>query len=193
MYKKIFALIIALIFLKEAIAAKGIGIAPLENNITLNPGEEYIIYLLVFNPSDTDAKVSFQAYCTNCLRDFRFLGLEGKINLTQKFVEVPSEIEIEKNTSFSEGKFVEIRLKVPYFVEEQLILGNKSFPWLGLSSSFEELNFKIVASTGEITKISLISKVNVKIKDNTFWIVIFISIAFLLFVYLLRKKLRFFR
>lgn len=190
MFKKILALIIAVIFLKEAMATKGIGIAPIENNITLSPGEEYIVYLLLFNPSDTDANVSFKVYCLNCFRDFNFLGFSGKINLTQKFIELPSEIEVEKNISHLEGKFVEVRVKVPYFVEEQLILDNKTISWLGLASGLEELNFNIIASTGDRMQISLASKLNVRVKSQSFAWLLVIPVIFLIVLFLIKKLRR---
>ncbi|MGC8812632.1 MAG: hypothetical protein ACP5O8_03565 [Candidatus Aenigmatarchaeota archaeon] len=188
MFKKIFAIVLALIFLREAIATKGIGLGPLENNVTLSAGEEHIFYLLLFNPSDSNVNVSLKVYCLNCLRDFKFLGISGKVNLTQNFVVLPSEIEVEKNTSYLEGKFVEVRVKIPYFVEEQLIFENRTIPWLGLASGLEELNFNIIASTGDRMQVSLVSKLNVKVKSESFaWIIIPILLLIALFSI---KKLR---
>ncbi|MEM5844559.1 MAG: hypothetical protein QW841_04945 [Candidatus Aenigmatarchaeota archaeon] len=190
MFKKFLTLILAVIFLKEALATRGIGIAPLENNVTLSPGEEYIAYLLLFNPSDKDVNVSLKVYCLNCFRDFEFFGLKGKVNITQNFVELPSKLEIEKNTSVQEGKFVEIRIKVPYFVEEQIIFDNKTIPWIGLASSLKEVNFNVIASTGDIMQVSLASKLNVKVESKGFGWVLVIPLIFLLALFLIKKLRR---
>ncbi|MEM5855750.1 MAG: hypothetical protein QW472_05560 [Candidatus Aenigmatarchaeota archaeon] len=190
MFKKFLTLILAVIFLKEALATRGIGIAPIENSISLSPGEEFIAYLLLFNPSDKDANVSLKVYCLNCFRDFEFFGLKGKVNITQNFVELPSKLEIEKNTSVHEGKFVEVRIKVPYFVEEQIIFENKTIPWFGLASSLEEVNFNIIASTGDIMQVSLASKLNVKVKNKGFAWFLIIPVIFLLVLFLIKRLRR---
>ncbi|MEM5794558.1 MAG: hypothetical protein QXS48_05345 [Candidatus Aenigmatarchaeota archaeon] len=190
MFKKILVLIVSVFFLKEALATRGVGLAPLENSVTLSPGEEFIAYLLLFNPSDRDTNVSLKVYCLDCFRDFEFFGLKGKVNLTQNFVVLPSEIELEKNTSVEEGKFVELRVKVPYFFEEQLVLNNKTIPWLGLASSLEELNFNIVASTGEMMQVSLVSRLNVKVKSKGFAWFLIIPVIFLLTLFLIKRLRR---
>ncbi|MCS7106289.1 MAG: hypothetical protein NZ942_03165 [Candidatus Aenigmarchaeota archaeon] len=190
MFKKAFVLVMLAIFLKEALAIRGIGIAPLENSILVSPGEEHITYLLLFNPSDSDANVSLRVYCLNCFRDFEFFGLKGKVNLTQNFVDLPSEVEVEKNTSHMNGKFVEIRVKIPFFVEEQLIFDNKTIPWFGLASDLKELNFSIVASTGEKMQVSLVSRLNVKVKNQSFlWFLLVLAI-FMLALLLIKRSRR---
>ncbi|MEM7825632.1 MAG: hypothetical protein QW412_02105 [Candidatus Aenigmatarchaeota archaeon] len=189
MFKRLLALILVGIFLKEAVATRGIGIAPAENNVTLSPGQEYIFYLILFNPSDKDANVSLRFYCLNCFRDFNFLGLRGKVNITQKFIEIPNEIEVEKNTSHLEGKFVEVKLKIPYFFEEQLTLENKTIPWFGFSSSLEELNFNVIASTGDVTQVSVVSRLGVKVKSQFPFILIpIIFLIILLLIKILRRR-----
>jgi hypothetical protein len=186
-FKKILALILALIFLKEVIATRGIGIGPIENNVTLKAGEEHIFYLLLFNPSDTDVNVSLKVYCLNCLRNFSFFGFSGKVNYTQNFVELPNEITVEKNTSHLEGKFVEVRVKVPYFFEENLIFDNKTIPWLGLAPEIKELKFKIIASSGERMQFSIVSDLNVKVESDYSILLIIFGIIFLIALFSIKK------
>src|SRR3990170_8247907 len=127
-YKKIaMALLVFLILIKAGTATKGIGIGTVETNITLSPMEEHIFYLMLFNPSDTDSNVDLNIYCENCLQDYKVFGnYIGKVNYTVDFIEFPSSVKVEKNTSYMEGKFVEIRIRMPLFIKFSLHVDRKS-------------------------------------------------------------------
>ena len=187
-FKKLICIALVLALIKPTYATRGLGIGPAKMNISVSPGEEHLFYLILFNPGDADENVSLKAYCLNCLRDYKIFGFYvGKVNYTEDFLRFPKTIKVEKNTTHLEGKFVEINIKVPKFVRSQIILGNKTISSYILASNLKQLDFRIVATAGEKTKISVVSDLKVKIKEETNYFPVFLIIFFPVLIFLIKK------
>jgi len=182
-----------LLLVKPVMATEGLGIGPAKLEIDVSPTEEHLVYIFLFNPSDQDSDVNLSVYCANCVQDFKILGYAlGKVNYSVDFIEViPSSLLVEKNTSVFEGEYIVVSIRMPLFIKKELrFSGNRSIFYHTLISSIDDFDIRVVAETGKIMKISVVSYIKINVRKNIVYTLITISliILFVVIIFLAKSK-----
>ena len=205
--KLIVAFLFALILVRSAAATVGLGVGPANTNLDIKAGRDYIVYIILYNPSDNDVNVTVVPSCIKCSGDLNFLGKKiGTINYNVELAVEPSFLNIEKNTSFFDGKQVAIRIRVPLINKQHVRLNafgkNFTFTYYWFLFDTKSLKARVTANTLTTTKVSVVSDFNLSVQGISSAVFLFtaastiliLSASFFLFVLKKEKELKkFFR
>jgi hypothetical protein len=150
--------------------------------------KEHNVYLYLYNPGDRDVNVTLQVYCSNCIEDFVFLGYKlGVTRYDTSFINViPSFIEVENKTYYTEGEIVTVKINSPMlmkrYAELNLFGRNISIRYYAPILDYRIFDISVVATTTTITRISVVGSIEATVYGMSSTMLILVPLLTILIV-----------